>query len=636
MNKKIDNKIQGLRGLSVVAVIIYHAKINLYNIELLKGGFLGVDMFFIISGFFIASILFDSKKINLKSKILNFINRRIRRIAPALLALTFISYIIFLKVLIPSQLIEYSDSLISANFYFSNYFFFNTQLSYGATNSLLVPFLHTWSLSLEMQFYLLMSIFLIFTFFLKTKKHLSFFSIFLIIFFIISLYIFIQNPKFGFFDLFARLWEFLFGICIFFLDKKNFFDFMGKNIKGLLIFLSFLIILFYFFYFDFNLFNSPHLIVPFILSVSLVICLRDSDNFFIKIINNRPLIFLGNISYSLYLWHYPFFAYLRLDWVENLSIIKKISSSLLILLISIFSYYFIEKPFRNNKIISNKNFYLLFSLLIIIILSLNNHITKNNGFYDKFMIGNNEVTNSRQRILLSEKFISNSFNNNMVKKIAVIGNSHGKDTYNSFYFNKDLYEDFQFKYFKLEIENFFKEYENNKVFKDYVDYSKWLVISTRWSKEDLEEFKKILKIFKHKIILFSQSPEFPQSILKFKKTYRIPEVTIYKNFLIKNGSNISDENKNLLETEYYKNLFFYDPDKRSIAENIEIIARDENLPYLDKKKFLCDERKKICEFLTPRSNYEILFDYSHFSVEGATYLGKKYFKTLEKILYEKK
>ena len=83
-------------------------------------------------------------------------------------------------------------------------------------------------------------------------------------------------------------------------------------------------------------------------------------------------------------------------------------------------------------------------------------------------------------------------------------------------------------------------------------------------------------------------------------------------------------------------MFFYDPDKRSIAENIEIIAREENLPYLDKKKFLCDERRKICEFLTPNSNFEILFDYSHFSVEGASYLGKKYYNYLKNFFYEKK
>ena len=635
MNKNIDNRIQGLRGLSVIAVIIYHAKININNFEFLKGGFLGVDMFFIISGFFIAAILFNKKnKANIKSKILNFLNRRIRRITPALLFITLVSFFIFWKVLIPRQLIEYSESLISSNFYFSNYFFYLAQSSYSNTHALLVPFLHTWSLSLEMQFYLFMVLIFVFLFILRFKKFLSFFIFFLIIFFIISLYIFNLNPNFGFFDFFSRFWEFLFGICLYFIDKKKRFDFIGGNIKSLLIIISFITILFYFFYFDFNQFDSPYIILPFILSVGIVIFLRDTDNPFMTLVDNRISIFLGNISYSLYLWHYPFFAYLRLDWIENLSIITKISSSFFILLISVFSYYFIEKPFRNTKIISNKNFYLLISFLIIVIISLNTHITKNNGFFDKFIVGNSELTNSRQRILLSEKFINNSFNNDINRKVAVIGNAHGKDTYNSFYFNKELYVDYQFIYSKIEIKNFLNKYNKDKIFKDHVDSSQWIILSTRWSIKDLQNLEKILDLFKDKIILFGQSPEFPESILKFKTTYRLSEVTIYKNFLVKNGPDISTEDQSLLEKEYYSNLFFYDTTKKKISENIKIIAKQKNVPYIDKQQFLCDESKKTCEFLTPKSNYEILYDYSHFSVEGAKYLGKKYYTSLKNILYD--
>ena len=163
--KKDQNlTIQSLRAIAVIGVILCH-----YQFSIFKGGYLGVDIFFAISGYVIAKMIIkeiDNNKFSLK----NFYYRRFRRIAPAFLFVTFTSIIAAWFILYPSQLIEFSKSIMSNIIFISNFFFWSVGTEYGAESNILKPLLHTWSLSVEAQFYFFISVFFLFFLKLNTKR----------------------------------------------------------------------------------------------------------------------------------------------------------------------------------------------------------------------------------------------------------------------------------------------------------------------------------------------------------------------------------------------------------------------------------------------------------------------------------
>ena len=153
MKKNFRKDIQGLRGIAVIAVILYHAEIHLFGQQIFSGGYLGVDIFFVISGFLITKIVIDDFQ-NENLSFLNFINSRIRRIIPLLLFVIIITSFFAWKYLLPSVFFDFSKSQLSSILLFSNYFFFLSSLNYYDFSTLLKPLVHTWSLSVEIQMYL--------------------------------------------------------------------------------------------------------------------------------------------------------------------------------------------------------------------------------------------------------------------------------------------------------------------------------------------------------------------------------------------------------------------------------------------------------------------------------------------------
>ena len=154
---KIEYKpeIDGLRAIAVVAVILYHAKINLFSYQLFEGGFIGVDIFFVISGYLITSIILKEMILTNSFSFSDFYIRRIRRILPVLLFIMLVSLPFAWIYLLPSTLIDFSKSLLYSLGFSSNFYFHYSGQIYGAESGLLKPFLHTWSLSVEEQYYIL-------------------------------------------------------------------------------------------------------------------------------------------------------------------------------------------------------------------------------------------------------------------------------------------------------------------------------------------------------------------------------------------------------------------------------------------------------------------------------------------------
>ena len=225
--------IDGLRAIAVFSVITFHAKFSIFDQNLLTGGFIGVDIFFVISGYLITSIILNQRKTKTFTFSL-FYERRIRRILPALFLILYFSTIFAYFLLLPGDLLEFSQTLLTTAFFSSNFFFW-THTGYFFTENELKPLIHTWSLSIEEQFYLIFP--LVFIFIVKNLKRFIQFILFFTFF--ISLLIAELESKTGstgsFYLLPTRGWEFLIGIYAA-LENEKLKNFFGEKTKNFLSF----------------------------------------------------------------------------------------------------------------------------------------------------------------------------------------------------------------------------------------------------------------------------------------------------------------------------------------------------------------------------------------------------------------
>ena len=425
-------EIDGLRALAVLSVVFYHTKLYLFNYELFKGGFIGVDIFFVISGYLITSIILKDLYLNGTFSFKYFYERRIRRILPVLLLVILISFILAWLFLLPGNLVDFSKSSLYSLGFSSNLYFWYSGQQYGAENGFLKPLLHTWSLSVEEQYYIIFPIVfvLIFKYFKKYIIH------FLIISLVISLCIADWGsknyPSFNFYILPTRGWELLAGSILSYYEIK--IGHRSKNQKLILILpkVGLALILFSIFIFNDRMFHpSFYSIIP-IIGVCLIIWFSNKNELTFKILSTKLKVGIGLISYSLYLWHYPIFVFDRILEFSNGSVNKKIFITILLLLISTFSYYLIEKPSRNSKY----KFRIIFSIILVlyfIIIVLNNNVIKNNGFKNRFP----DILDIRQKEVLRDpvSFIRCNgdepnlekacyFNRSSDKKVYLVGDSH--------------------------------------------------------------------------------------------------------------------------------------------------------------------------------------------------------------------
>jgi peptidoglycan/LPS O-acetylase OafA/YrhL len=167
---KYRPEIDGLRFLAVFIVIIYHIRLNLFDINIFQGGFIGVDVFFVISGYLITSIILEDVNKN-QFDLFNFFERRIRRIIPLLTFISLFFLIIAVIILRGQSLIDLANTVLSSIFFYSNFFFIFKEVEYGVDTNSINPFLHTWSLSIEEQYYILFPLFII-----LIKKKYKFFK----------------------------------------------------------------------------------------------------------------------------------------------------------------------------------------------------------------------------------------------------------------------------------------------------------------------------------------------------------------------------------------------------------------------------------------------------------------------------
>ena len=463
MKKNYRPEIDGLRAIAVFAVILYHANFILFNQNLFQGGFLGVDIFLVISGYLITSIILkevtNSKQFSFK----NFYVRRIRRILPALFFVMFISLIAGYFLLLPNSFIDFGKSLASAVFFSSNIFFHFTRSGYGTDETFLKPLVHTWSLSIEEQFYILFPIFFIIIFKFLKRYILLILTLGFLISLFLAEYFSKTHGSFGFYQLPTRGFELLAGSLLAFFklnkigENHRFQPILSKVCPSL----GIILIIFAFIFFNFKTSFHPSFItlIP-VIGTSLIIWFSNKGELITDFLSNKFFVFFGLISYSLYLWHYPIFAFLRYIEIFDNNISIKLFSILIAIIFSIFSYYLIEKPFRNKKIISSKKLFLSIIISMLLLLISSFYIVQSNGLKKRFsnIIGD--------KLELDDAWLPYSYSGTSKEKVFLIGDSHAgvlryelnkalkKKSYNSYSFRSCC------GYFYLQ--NFSLVYKKNK------------------------------------------------------------------------------------------------------------------------------------------------------------------------------
>lgn len=331
--------IDGLRGIAVLLVVAFHLQMHLSH-----GGFIGVDIFFVISGFLITSVLvsgFDCAEYRLTP----FYIRRVCRLTPALLVVLTATSIGACFVLWPSELVTYAQSLLSALFSGSNFWFWSHSSYFDAQSSSL-PLLHTWSLAVEEQFYLAFPLFLAFIHRRFQKLLVPIIAVLAIASFALSARTALASPGFAFYWPFSRAWELLLGSILALRGLPGMTQPDRRNLAALLgvALIAFAALC----YWSYTPFPGIAALAPCVGAALIIGAGTAGPTLPGKLLSWRPLVFTGLISYSLYLWHWPLVVF------ESMGRTPKFQSSYLqqaaliavAFLLATLSWRFIERPFR--------------------------------------------------------------------------------------------------------------------------------------------------------------------------------------------------------------------------------------------------------------------------------------------------
>lgn len=331
--------IDGLRAIAVIPVVLFHA-----GLTKISGGYVGVDVFFVISGYLITRIV-AADIASGEFTIVGFYERRVRRIFPALFALVFSSLLLGYLLFLPRQMKDLGSSAVATTLFSSNILFW-LKAGYFDENSALRPLLHTWSLAVEEQYYLLFPPFLFVMLRKLNAKWWVAILPLLLVSLIYSSFAAIYAPASGFYLPQSRAWELLLGSALALWKGADEIATNGRNIAGIAG-LAFILAAVLWFSPD-TPFPGLAALLP-CLGASLIIWSGSRATLTSQILAAAPLRAIGLISYSLYLWHWPIIVFSRYLLMRDLSQGEKAAAVLGSVLLAALSWRFIEQPFRRRS-----------------------------------------------------------------------------------------------------------------------------------------------------------------------------------------------------------------------------------------------------------------------------------------------
>lgn len=353
-------EIDGLRAVAVLMVVFYHAGFDLF-----RGGFVGVDVFFVISGYLIARILLEEVSHD-RISYFNFIERRARRILPALFFMLMVVTPLALYLIPPDSLQSYGDSLLGATWFSSN-FVFLSQAGYFDTSADLKPLLHTWSLAVEEQFYLFFPFLL--GFLARKDKIMLGLSLGVLFSLTISVWGLTNEASWPFFMFVSRAWELGLGALVAASSQSSLCQRIAANklLTSGLPFIGLLLILGSAKFFS-NETPTPGmlLLVP-TLGAAMILMVPSRTGWTTKVLSLPWMTELGLTSYALYLWHQPLLVFSRFYFGDDLNLWIIWAVLLGSLVVAAISMRLIERPFRDRKVVSGRALFLVLSVAATVV-----------------------------------------------------------------------------------------------------------------------------------------------------------------------------------------------------------------------------------------------------------------------------
>ena len=368
--------IDGLRAVAVLLVVVHHT-----FPQALKGGFIGVDLFFVISGFLISTIIFQNLQQDTFS-ILDFYKRRIKRIFPALILVLIASFVAGWFVLLPADYKQLGKHMAAGAAFVSNFAFWN-ESGYFESGSKLKPLLHLWSLGIEEQYYIFWPFIVLFAW----KRKINLFKVCLVLF-VLSFAVNIATAKgnvvAAFYSPLSRFWELLIGSVLAYTSLQASKMTKSTNFSNGMAWVGVVILAIgvYFIHPE-RRFPGFWALFPTV-SAYLLIKAGPKAWFNQQILSNRVLVWIGLISFPLYLWHWPLLVFAEIKLGE-LSLAAKLGLIALSILLSWLTYRFIERPIRfGNLIVETKKIPLSLCAVLLATAIIGGYTYNRDGFDSRF------------------------------------------------------------------------------------------------------------------------------------------------------------------------------------------------------------------------------------------------------------
>lgn len=382
---KYRPEVDGLRAIAVLAVVMFHAGLGI------PGGYVGVDVFFVISGYLITTLVVRDL-VNGRFTMLDFWHRRIKRIFPALTVMVLSVLIAGWVCFLPFDYFKLANSTVYQALMIANVYFWK-HVGYFSGSAEEMPLLHTWSLAVEEQFYVLMPLFLLACYKLSKgisrKVLVAALSVLLLVSLIFSVYAVNDSPSAAFYLLPSRAWEMLLGSLVALLPCLR----IGAKFRELVSWVGILMILGACLFFQkTTTFPGMAALLPclgtaFFLKGTQVQSGHESICSAAKLLSCRAVVFIGLISYSLYLWHWPVFAFAQNLAAGHLGPVARLGLVALSFVLAVFSWKFVEVPFRRGfSIRSRKVAFCGAAIWSCVIIALAFAIRQNDGFKGRWSV----------------------------------------------------------------------------------------------------------------------------------------------------------------------------------------------------------------------------------------------------------
>ena len=609
-------EIDGLRALAVLPVIFFHAGFSHF-----AGGYVGVDIFFVISGYLITSIILSDLSES-RFSLSNFYERRARRILPPLYAVMFISSIFVFLNYSPYEAKDFYQSLVAATLFLSNYFFY-IETDYFNDFSESAPLLHTWSLAVEEQYYLLFPVLLIFL--SRFKKLITIICV---------VFLFIASLSFSFFEssydqganfylLPSRLWELLVGaiIAIALIGNQSYY-FQDKTSANILSFLGIALIFFAIATFDKEtIFPGINALFPTIGTALLIVFLNDQTILY-KFFSFKPMVKIGLLSYSLYLWHQPIFAISRSYSLDPLSTLHYLLLIILAFIMSVLSYKYIEIPYRNKRIISTNMLIKTLVLFILFFLSLGFAGHKYDGFKDSiharyahnenaiYIDKNFEL--SKRTAIWNEQLLDSDmpYEAPTKKRILIIGDSKSEDLFIAMKLNNQFDRDYEIRRMELN-DSCMQSRRSNRAM-------------TPECTQKMNTLKNYISDNNPNFIIFSNTwtekynQDVSHFILEFAESYKTI-VFSTANFNDMTDISLEISRKKIINSKHFvfKNIH---KNHQKASDDLRYLLSNSSVQFIEKLEFFCSFDLKECNILDSKP---LIYDSGHLTDHGAIFLGQK-------------